>query len=98
MKNYFVYILASKTNGTLYIGVTGNLADRIEIHQKGLVSGFTKRYGVHKLVWFSVFNDIKEAILAEKRMKKWNREWKLNLIEKTNPNWDDLSQQIGAYH
>ncbi|MDP2172154.1 MAG: GIY-YIG nuclease family protein [Candidatus Cloacimonadaceae bacterium] len=97
MKHYYVYILASKTNGTLYTGVTGNLANKIELHKKGIQEGFTKRFGIHKLVWFQVFEDIRETLLAEKRIKKWNLEWKLNLIEKTNPNWDDLSNQVGWY-
>ena len=91
---YFVYILASKRNGTLYIGVTGNLASRTHEHKQDLREGFTKKYGVHMLVWFEEFAYIQDAILREKRIKKWRREWKIGLIEKMNPDWTDLSEQI----
>jgi putative endonuclease len=93
MHNYYVYILASHRNGTLYIGVTSNLARRVYEHRNDLIGGFTKRYGVHRLVWYEVHNDIKEAILREKRLKKWNRTWKLRLIEEVNPDWMDLTEQ-----
>lgn len=87
---YFVYLLASRPYGTLYVGVTGNLAGRIAEHRAGAREGFTKKYGVHRLVWFEEFGDIQDAILREKRIKKWNRAWKMELIEKANPVWDDL--------
>ncbi len=90
MKNYFVYILASKKNGTLYIGVTNNLIRRVYEHKEGLIEGFTKKYNVKKLVYYEIHNDIRNAIQREKQMKKWYREWKIDLIEKENPNWDDL--------
>lgn len=96
MKRYFVYILASCKNGTLYVGVTGNLERRIFFHQTDFIKGFTKRYGVHDLVHFEELNDPKEAIAREKQLKKWNRRWKINLIEKDNPNWDDLSEDLSA--
>ena len=90
MKQYFVYILASKRNGTLYIGVTNNLNKRVWQHKSGLVDGFTKKYGVHILVHYERFDNIDSAIVREKRIKKWNRKWKLELIEKFNPEWKDL--------
>ena len=85
-----VYILASKRNGTLYIGVTSNLQKRAWEHKNDLVEGFTKRYGVHRLVYYELHNDIASAIQREKQMKKWNRTWKLELIERQNPDWGDL--------
>ena len=91
---YFVYILASKRNGTLYVGVTGNLANRIYEHKEDLRDGFTKKYGVHQLVWFEEFGDIQDAIVREKRIKKWRRAWKIELIEKINPDWTDLFSGI----
>lgn len=90
MKKYCVYILANKKNGTLYIGVTGNLLLRISQHKKRLVEGFTKKYKVDKLVYFEKFNDVNDAIRREKQLKKWNRAWKIRLFEEINPNWDDL--------
>ena len=87
---HYTYILTSKKNGTLYIGVTNNLIKRIYEHKNNLVDGFTKKYGVHYLVYFEEYQDITEAILREKRLKKWNRQWKIELIEKNNPNWRDL--------
>ena len=87
---YFVYLLASKPYGTLYVGVTGNLPGRMAEHRDGLRDGFTRKYGVHTLVWFEEFADIHEAILREKRIKKWNRAWKVELVEKVNPRWNDL--------
>jgi putative endonuclease len=86
-----VYILASRRNGTLYIGVTGNLAARISIHQQDLADGFTKRYGVHMLVHCEHFETMPEAIAREKRLKKFLRTAKLALIEANNPNWRDLT-------
>ena len=93
MKQPVVYILASKPYGTLYIGVTSNLAQRIEAHRIGAVEGFTKEHGVHTLVYFEVHADMYEAIQREKRLKKWNRAWKIRLIEEINPEWKDLSAQ-----
>ena len=94
MKQPIVYILASKPNGTLYVGVTSDLSRRIEAHRSGAVQGFTKRYGVKILVYFELHADMYEAIQREKRIKKWNREWKINLIQKMNPAWGDLSDQL----
>jgi len=93
VKQPVVYILASKPYGTLYIGVTSNLAHRIEAHQNGSVEGFTKKYGVSTLVYFEAHADMYEAIQREKRLKKWNRAWKIRLIEEMNPEWKDLSSQ-----
>ncbi len=89
-----VYILASRRNGTLYIGVTSNLLKRVWEHKNDLVEGFTKRYKVHHLVYYELHGDMEFAITREKQMKKWNRAWKLELIEKQNPNWRDLWEQI----
>jgi putative endonuclease len=89
-----VYILASKRNGTLYIGVTSDLAKRIWEHRNNMVEGFTKRYGVHHLVWYEVHESMESAIQREKRLKEWKRVWKLELIESTNPNWQDLYHKI----
>jgi putative endonuclease len=91
MKNYYVYILASKRNGTLYIGVTNDLERRVAEHKQGVHDGFTKKYGIKNLVYLEWFPDIRDAITREKQLKKWNRQWKLQLIEKENPEWIDLS-------
>ncbi|HJR56833.1 MAG TPA: GIY-YIG nuclease family protein [Rhizomicrobium sp.] len=91
---YFVYILASQRNGTLYVGVTNDLTLRSAQHRDEALEGFTKKYGVHMLVWFEEYGDIGDAITREKRIKKWNRDWKLELIEKSNPDWRDLSADI----
>jgi putative endonuclease len=93
VKQPVVYILASEPYGTLYIGVTSNLAQRIEAHRHGAVSGFTQEYGVHTLVYFEVHEEMYEAIQREKRLKKWNRAWKIKLIEQMNPRWKDLSSE-----
>jgi len=93
-KTYYVYITASKRNGTLYIGVTSNLKKRIYEHKESIIVGFTKKYKVNKLVYFETTNDINSAILREKQMKKWKREWKLKLIEKENPCWIDLYDNL----
>ena len=85
-----VYILASERNGTLYIGVTSNLVQRMWQHKNDLVEGFTEKYAVHSLVYFELLDDMPNAITREKQMKKWNRAWKLALIEKQNPTWQDL--------
>lgn len=89
-KQYYVYIICNKRNGTLYTGITSDLIKRIWQHKQGFVEGFSRQYGLKRLVYFEVFNDVKEAILKEKRIKKWNRQWKINLIEKSNPTWNDL--------
>lgn len=94
MKNYYVYILSSKKYGTLYIGVTNNLIKRVWEHKNNLIDGFTKEYSVHTLVYYEETGDIESAILREKRLKKWKREWKINLIEKLNPEWDDLYNNL----
>jgi putative endonuclease len=90
MGKYYVYILASKRNGTLYIGVTSDLVKRVYEHKEGLVGGFTKRYNVHKLVYHEQTGEVNSAIRREKRLKKWKRQWKIELIEKSNPEWKDL--------
>ena len=87
---YYIYILSNKRNGTLYIGVTSNLIKRVYEHKKNLVDGFTKKYNIHKLAYYEITNDIESAIEREKQLKKWNRKWKLKLIEKSNPEWIDL--------
>jgi putative endonuclease len=84
-----VYIMASAERATLYVGVTGNLKLRIWEHREGLVDGFTRRHAVKRLVWFELHADFPSAIAREKQLKKWNRAWKLELIEQTNPQWDD---------
>lgn len=91
LKTAYVYILASKKNGTLYTGVTSNLEQRIYQHKHYLLQGFTSKYGVTRLVWFLQGEDIQAAIELEKKIKNRNRQWKINLIEKTNPHWVDLS-------
>lgn len=87
-------MLASKRNGTVYVGVTSDLVRRIELHKQGLVDGFTKKYNVKDLVWVEEHNHIEDAISREKQIKKWNRTWKLRLIEAENPSWDDLSNDL----
>ena len=95
-KLYWVYILASKPYGTLYTVVTGKLAGRIYEHKNDLFPGFTARYGVHMLVWFETHSDVYAAIAHEKQIKGWNRDWKIRLIEKTNPDWEDLYPRISG--
>jgi putative endonuclease len=95
-KSSYVYILASGLNGTLYIGVTSNLIKRIWEHREGVVEGFSKQYGVKHLVWYEVHSEIVEAIRREKQIKKWNRRWKIELIQKDNPRWRDLYADITA--
>jgi putative endonuclease len=90
MKSFYVYILCSSKNGTLYIGVTNDLNRRIQIHKKRLIPGFTQQYGVECLVYYEIFESITAAIRREKQLKKWNRQWKIQLIEKVNPGWIDL--------
>ena len=91
---HFVYILASKRNGTLYIGVTNNLLKRVDQHRNNLVEGFTARYGVHRLVYYEQYRNAGDAINREKQLKKWDRQWKLALIEKGNPEWRDLFDEL----
>ena len=93
-KKYYVYILASRRNGTLYIGVTNDLARRAWEHREGLLRGFTKKYDVKMLVYFEEFQNIGFTIHRETRLKKWKRKWKLNLIESMNPDWKDLYEQL----
>jgi len=93
---YYVYILASKIGGTLYIGVTNDLVRRVAEHKLQLVESFTKEYGVVKLVYFEQFDDPENAIKREKRLKKWKRGWKIALIEKDNPDWNDLYPEIAG--
>jgi putative endonuclease len=94
MRKGYVYILANKRNGTLYTGVTSSLATRVYQHKNGLIHGFTKKYGLERLVYFEVHDDIREAIRREKQIKWWRRKWKLELIEQSNPNWHDLYDDI----
>jgi putative endonuclease len=89
-----VYILSNKKNGTLYIGVTSNLQKRVWEHKNNMVEGFTKRYGIHRLVYYELNGNMMSAIQREKQMKKWNRAWKLELIEMKNPHWSDLWEGI----
>lgn len=89
-----VYILANGRNGTLYIGVTNNLARRIEEHRERLVESFTKKYDVKRLVYVEEVENIASAILREKQLKKWNRSWKMRIIEEQNPTWDDLADRL----
>ena len=89
-----VYILASKKNGTLYIGVTSNLSQRIYQHKHNLVAGFTNKYNVHQLVYYELHATMEEALTREKQLKKWNRPWKINLISEKNPEWSDLYPEI----
>ena len=91
---YYVYILASKRNGTLYIGMTNDLIRRVHEHKGGYVEGFTSKYGVDKLVYFEQCENFKSALLREKQLKEWKRKWKLELIEKVNPLWEDLFGEL----
>lgn len=93
--NYWVYILTDKPKGTLYIGVTGGLDDRMERHIKGKGSNFTNKYKLKILVYFEEFQYIEDAIKREKQLKNWHRQWKINLIESSNPNWKDLWKPLG---
>ncbi|MDP2919700.1 MAG: GIY-YIG nuclease family protein [Dehalococcoidia bacterium] len=94
MKTYYVYIMASKRNGTLYIGVTNDLIRRVYEHKNDLIQGFTKKYGVHTLVWFDQCDDVAVVIQREKQIKAWQRKWKLRLIEEKNPDWKDLYEEL----
>jgi len=92
--SYFVYILASRKHGTLYTGVTNNLGKRVQEHRAGTASGFTKKYRVRMLVYAETHDDIEEAIQREKAIKEWKRAWKVQLIEKANPEWNDLTESL----
>ena len=94
MKKGYVYILASKKGGTLYVGVTSNLPRRIYEHELGIASKFTKKYDVKRLVWFEEYALISQAITREKTIKKWPRQWKINTIEENNPDWNDLKKHL----
>ena len=94
MNTYYVYILASNRNGTLYVGVTNDLVRRVDEHRRGKINGFTKIYKVHNLVYFEQTADINSAIAREKLVKRWKRPWKLELIEKDNPHWEDLYKTL----
>ncbi len=94
MQIWTVYIVASRRNGTLYTGVTRDLIRRLHEHREGIIDGFTKKYGVKRLVYYENHRDAKQAITREKRIKTWKRLWKINLIEKINPGWDDLWDQL----
>jgi putative endonuclease len=96
MMAYYVYLLASKKNGTLYLGVTNNIVRRIYEHKTKVVDGFTTRYGVDKLVWFEIYDDALTAIAREKELKKWRRDWKIRLIEENNLEWIDLYPEISS--
>jgi putative endonuclease len=93
-KQFFVYILASRKHGTLYVGVTSDVVRRAHQHKTKAAQGFTQRYNINKLVYFETFDDPISAITREKQLKKWNREWKLQLIERENPGWIDLSHTL----
>ena len=91
---YYVYILASKRNGALYTGVTNDLVKRVYEHKNDLADGFTKKYGIHQLVYFEQTGDVNSAIAREKQLKNWHRQWKLELIEEKNPEWKDLFSDL----
>lgn len=95
-KTYWVYILDSKRNGTLYAGMTNDILRRVWEHREGLVPGFTKRYGVKMLVYLEAFEDVNAAIHREKRLKKWKRQWKIDLIQSRNLEWVDLAETLNA--
>ena len=93
-KNFYVYILASQRNGTLYVGITSDLMKRVWEHKNKVTEGFTEQYGVNKLVYYEHFVDVGQAIRREKRLKKYNRKWKTDLIEERNPDWKDLYEDL----
>ena len=94
MKTYFIYIMTNQNNKVLYVGVTSNLTKRVNEHRNGIFEGFTKKYNCKKLVWYRQTNDINSAIQEEKRIKKWKREFKENVINEMNPRWNDLFEEI----
>jgi putative endonuclease len=96
MSDYYVYLLASRKDGTLYLGVTNDLVRRVYEHKNKLVTGFTSRYGVDRLVWFEPYTDPTHAIAREKEIKKWRRAWKISIIEAANPDWRDLYDAIAS--
>ena len=93
MANFYVYILSNKPSGVLYIGLTNELERRLDEHKNKILKGFTYKYNIDKLVYFEEFDTYEEAFTQERRLKKWNRDWKIELIEKENPGWDDLSAE-----
>ena len=93
MKQYYVYILTNKTNKVLYIGITNNLVRRMYEHKNKLVEGFTKKYNLSKLIYFETTNDVNSALIREKQLKNWHRDWELNIINDHNPDWKDLSEE-----
>lgn len=97
MSDHYVYILASKRNGTLYIGVTKDLTRRVYEHKNNIIKGFTSKYDVHDLVYYECHDDYWEAANREKRLKNWKRQWKMDLIESANPKWQDLYQSITGF-
>jgi len=97
MAQYYVYILCSERNGTLYVGITNNLLRRVKEHKDKIADGFTRKYNVNRLVYFEIHEDVYEAIRREKQLKKWNRRWKLELIEKGNPEWVDLFHDLADH-
>ena len=94
MKQFYVYILSNKKNGVLYIGFANDLTRRIYEHKQKTTAGFSKKYGLDKLVYYEVFDDYEQALLRERQMKKWNREWKINRIHENNPDWHDLYDSL----
>ena len=96
MRTYTVYILASQRNGTLYVGVTGDLSRRVWQHKEGLTPGVSTKHGVIRLVWYEDYPDVSDAIVREKRLKRWRRAWKLRLIEANNPQWLDLHETFNS--
>jgi putative endonuclease len=94
MKNYYIYMMSNVKNNVLYIGITNDLLRRVYEHKNDLIEGFTKKYRCHKLVWFEMTSDINAAIIKEKQMKKWKREYKENVINKMNPDWKDLYEGL----
>lgn len=93
-QHYYVYLLASRRNGTLYCGMTNNLARRVFEHKEGAADGISKQHNIKTLVWFELHGNVEAAITREKQIKKWNRAWKLNMIEEQNPNWNDLFETL----
>jgi putative endonuclease len=93
---FYVYILASRRNGTLYIGMTDNLIQRVWMHRNGALPGFTRKYGVKTLVWYEQYESRESALTRERQMKRWNRTWKLQVIERMNPRWADLYDQLSV--
>ena len=96
-ENFYIYILASKRNGTLYVGVSSDLVKRLYQHKNKDVDGFTKKYAVNKLMYYEVYQDARTALYRERCIKEWKREWKVALIEKNNPQWKDLGEEMGIF-